>query len=272
MSFQDPMNPLTLFGEPLQPVEGPMRDAFGPLELGLLAPQLNDPVAWSSFGLPQDQLEQPLGLELGLSPQFELGASSAAGLLVGSGVGAVASDPTVAGGDNLALGQVPDAYEIGSASFSLEEGAEGLRILYSPPPEVQLAASPDAAPPDSQPTPVDEGCFAGLKESNRYRPASPEPTTSEGRGGRSYDLSRWRPGPRLRGKAVNPFRGRGRTQRCRRCGGQLQGNRCERCRVLHCWTCGDSLHEGKCVNESCPARDREACGSCGQEPCVCGGE
>jgi len=259
--FQDPMDPWGamggLPGDALGPLGEPLQDTSAPLDSGLLALSPNNAVAGVSYCLPQEQLEPPLAFETQLAPLIEaadLGTPDSlanaekdggAGLVVASDVAEVESPEDTGGVAKLSEGLDTG---LGEPSFSLEEIAEGLRIDYSPPPDVRISVSSDETPRIAASVPLqDEAWFADLRDSNRFRPGS-EPLAPE-RLGQAYHVSRMGTGgrPRVRGRAFNPFRGR----------------------AQKCAVCGEPLTQRHCTNPRCPENPSQRCPECDQEVCQC---
>lgn len=280
--FQDPMDAWAAMGGfpggLLEPVQETVADPDVPLHSELLL-QPDEPAAGASYALLQEQLESPLVVETPPAPLTEDGDLGALDTVVLCGAdGGERSvvplpDAGLDGGQEGLLGLGPHyELELSQPSFSLGEIAEGLQVHYSPPPVMQVASSEDEKPPSPANAALDEGWFAGLKHSNRFRPGSGPPNfESYGRHGRAYDQvgASARARPATRSRSVNPFR-RASAQRCRRCGGKLLLGRCGRCATDYCPSCGEALEDDRCTNQSCrEATDR--CSGCGQEPCGCGG-
>lgn len=280
-NFQSPtpLDPLAEFaGDAMGHPGEPIQDPNAPLDLELLPLQVDSPMPRASFAPPQEQMESPLVIETQPAAFIEAGdlrlLNSVVGAAADGGAGLMPTSNAISASVGEGLLGLNQGFETGPAqtSFSLGEMAEGLRIDYSPPPEVQVRAGEDEKPPTTANAPFqDEGWFAELRDSNRFRPGS-EPSAPENHG-RTYGQPRLSSvaRPRVGGRSFNPFRRRASAQRCRRCGARLfLGSRCEQCGTDYCSYCSEALENGRCSNESCATAARDRCQSCGMEVCQCG--
>lgn len=264
-------------GGSLEPSQQTLPDPYAPLDSELLL-QTGNLVAGTSYGLPQEQLQSPLDVEVQPAQLIDAGDLGALDLMMDGGAQGVPPLVVATGVDIFGnageLTELGGSHEtlFGGRSFSLGEEAEGLRVDYSPPEDVLIADSRAEPLPRSEPAPSDESWFAGLSESNKFRPASSLPLATENPTGRPHETSRLKAGPKPRagGRSFNPFRQRSSVQRCQRCGGKLVLGHCLRCGADHCAHCGEVQQEGKCVNEQCRECRRDVCDACGSEGCDCG--
>ena len=259
-----------------------------------------------SFGLPFSQPEELLTLDAAVPGPVGLGTGHTVGQVVEVGmvpgdlvqVGDVLGGESAGGAGSTVTTTVkaapgataedmsveplepPELLEMGGQHrygdleffFSMDKVGDGLTITQSPPGDIQIRPSSEEAQEirsrNAATTFEDRGWFDGLKHSNKFRPTSPTRSSSDVSGCRPYISSHMAKPPRLRARAVNPFRGRVES-RCKRCRGQLQGNRCRECGTEFCESCGETLTDSKCSNEFCPKYHVERCGNCGEETCAC---
>jgi hypothetical protein len=96
------------------------------------------------------------------------------------------------------------------------------------------------------PVPVkDQGWFSELRHLNAaIKPETPEPPAFE-REVHRYNMPFSSRPARVGGRSHNPFKRRHRD-RCFRCGGELEDNKCIKCGTEFC-SCGEVLENGKCA-------------------------
>ena len=91
--------------------------------------------------------------------------------------------------------------------------------------------------------------------------------------GRTYDQSRQVGMPALAGVKRMPKRwleNYHRTDRCRRCDGPRDGDRCNECAITFCPGCSAALENGeKCHNPQCQEYVPLDCDACNKWPCEC---